>query len=246
MTRRFFLLLAFAPLFLIHCSSSEVSESHSAEGKFKTAEELEKDERFEEALAQYAEVKNKHPYSNLAVVSELRIADIHFKRENFVEAQNAYQLFKDFHPKHPKSDYVTYQIGLSYFHQLPDSIDRDLSLAHKSIQSFKETENSYPSSEFAKPASEKKREVLLMLAQKELYIANFYFRNDQFDSALGRYQILLNQYSGLGYDNEVLYRAALSAAKIGERERSRKLYDQLLKTAPGSSEATKIKEELSF
>ena len=85
------------------CSSSDKFDTSTPEGAFKAAEALEKDERYEEAIPKFQEVKNKHPYSRFATEAELKIADIHFASENFEEAQASYQLFKEFHPKHPQS-----------------------------------------------------------------------------------------------------------------------------------------------
>ena len=149
------------------CSSAEKLDTATPEGAYKAAEELEKDERYEEAIQKFTEVKNKHPYSRFATLAEMHIADVQFKREAYIEAQNAYQLFKDFHPKHPQADYVTFRLGLSYFNQLPSTIDRDLSLADKSILYFDEVINSFPSSQYVAEAKTKRDAALKMLGDKE-------------------------------------------------------------------------------
>src|SRR5258708_1670449 len=89
---------------LAGCSSTPEFDTSTPEGAYKLAEKYEKDERFEEAITQYTQVKNKHPYSKLATEAELRIAEIHFKREEYVESQNSYQVFKEMHPSHPQID----------------------------------------------------------------------------------------------------------------------------------------------
>src|ERR1700733_2706360 len=114
---------------MVGCASAEKVDTSTAEGAFAMGQKFEKDERYEEAISSYSDVKNKFPYSRFAVEAALKIADIEFARENFVEAESAYRLFKEFHPNHPKVDYVTYQTGLSVFNQLPPTIDRDLQLA---------------------------------------------------------------------------------------------------------------------
>ena len=142
------------------CSSGSVKETDSAEATFREAERLDDKEYYDEALEKYKEVEHKHPYSKFATEAKLRIANIHFKEENFVEAQNAYQLFKELHPKHGKSDFVTFRLALSYFSQLPSSTDRDISLANKAIQYFDEVISSYPTSEYVTQARDKKKEAL--------------------------------------------------------------------------------------
>ena len=63
----------------------------------------------------------------------------------------------------------------------------------------------------AAEAKEKKQECLKMQAQKELYIANFYYKHQQYDSALKRYETMLKTFPTVGLGAEALYGAARSA-----------------------------------
>lgn len=232
------------PLALAACSSSDTIDTGTPEGAFKLAEKYEKDERFEEAIAQYNQVKNKHPYSKLATEAKLRIADIHFKREEFIEAQSAYQAFKELHPSHPRIDYVTYRLGLSFFSQLPSTIDRDLSVAERAILYFDEVIQSFPQSTFVKEAAENKTKALKMLAEKELYVGRFYFIRDKFESALGRFEAMLQKYPDLGFDSQALYGAAVSAYKIQDLGKAKTFYKRLTTEFKDSNEAEKARREL--
>ncbi len=111
-------------------------KSDTPEGAYAIAEEFDKDERYEEAIRRYTEVKNKFPYSNFATKAELAIADVYYKQESYPEAQVSYQAFRELHPKSPQADYVVYRIGLSYFQQLPTTLDRDLTVAREAISNF--------------------------------------------------------------------------------------------------------------
>lgn len=240
----FRLLLASIALFVVACSSMSEIDTSTAEGAYKLGEKYEKDERYEEAISQFAAVKNKHPYSKLATEAELRIAEIHFKREEFVEAQNAYQVFKEMHPSHPKIDYVTYRLGLSFYNQLPSTIDRDLSVADRAILYFDEVTQSFPSSPYAKDARDYKMKALKMLAEKEYYIGNFYFIRDHWESALGRFEDLLLKYPNLGFDAKALYGAAYSAFKIKDLGKARGYYQKLMAKYQSSEEAEKARREI--
>jgi outer membrane protein assembly factor BamD len=229
---------------LVGCSSTPDIDTSTPEGAYKLAEKYENDERFEEAIAQYSQVKNKHPYSKLATESELRIAEIHFKREEYVEAQASYQTFKEMHPTHPQIDYVTFRLGLSFYNQLPSTIDRDLSVAERAILYFDEVIQSYPNSTHVAEAKDYKTKALKMLAEKEAYIGHFYFIRDHFESALGRYEGLLDKYPGLGFDAEALYGAAVSAYKIKELNKAKNYYRKLISDYKDSAEAAKARGEL--
>lgn len=229
---------------LMSCSSKDLSESASAEAAFNEASEFEKEERFEEALTKFSEVKNKHPYSKYAVEAELHIADIHFKKEAFIEAQTAYQLFKDFHPKNPKIDYVTFRLAMSYFNQLPPTADRDLSPGYKAVQYFDEVINTFPSSPYVQESREKKKITLNMLAEKENYIGHFYYIRDMYDSALGRYERLLKKYPNQGYDEEALYHAGMSAFEDGKKDIGEKFLKELIARFPNGDWTSKSKSAL--
>ncbi|NJL24406.1 MAG: outer membrane protein assembly factor BamD [Calothrix sp. SM1_5_4] len=215
------LVFAFFCLCLAGCSSTSEIDTSTPEGAFRLGEKYDKDERYEEAITQFNTVKNKFPYSKLATEAELKVADIHFKREEFIEAQNAYQTFKEMHPSHARMDYVTYRLGLSFFNQLPSTIDRDLSVADRAILYFDEVVQSFPSSGFAREAAEHKTKALKMLAEKELYVGNFYFIREKWDSALGRFEGLLEKYPNLGLDAKALYGAAISAYKIKDLSKAK-------------------------
>lgn len=228
------------------CASGDKIDTSTAEGAYKLAEEYEKDERFEESVGKYTDVKNKHPYSRFAILAEMKIADVQFKRESYIEAQYAYQTFKELHPKHPQIDYVTFRLGLSFFNQLPSTIDRDLSLADKAILYFDEVMTSYPTSQFAKEALEKKTEALKMLAGKEIYIAEFYLKKKQYGSALGRFEMVIRNFANVeGFAPTALIGAARAAKETGDRDKVTRYVKTLLAQFPKSDEAGKAKSEFS-
>lgn len=240
------LLISSALIFgFVGCASTEKLDKNTAEGAFALAQKFEKEERYEEAITYYTEVKNKFPYSRFAVESELKIADIEFARENFPEAEGAYKLFKEFHPNHAKSDYVTYQLGLSVFSQLPPTIDRDLALATAAIDHFEKVISNYPASEYVAKATEYKGKAQKMLAEKADYVANFYYIREKWQSALGRYEDLMRNYPNMGYELKAIYRATISAYKIKDMDRAKSYFKRLLAEFPKSKELEQARAELS-
>lgn len=228
---------------LVSCASSE-KNADTPEGSFAIAEEFDQSERYEEAIRRYNEVKNKFPYSNLATKSELAIADVYYKQESYAEAQVSYQMFKELHPTVTNADYVQFRIGMSFFNQLPSSIDRDLSLANDTILNLSELIKKYPNSSYVPEAKEKRTATIKMLAEKEDYIGNFYFKRKIFDSALSRYEGLYNNYRGLGFDAKALSRATISAQKIGDTAKAKKYEEILARDFPGSRELRDAEKEL--
>lgn len=228
---------------LASCATEE-KKTDTPEGAYAVAEELDKDERYEEAIAKYQDIRNRFPYSRFAIMSELSVADVYFRKESYAEAQASYMSFKDLHPKHPRADYVTYQLGMSYYKQLPSTIDRDLSLAPSAMTFFEEVYRQFPNSEYAQLARDFHEEARKKLAAKEVYIADFYFIRKKWDSALSRYEGLLKEFPGLGFDEEALAKAALSAARNGDSDRARLLSTELTRKFPNSIRLKDLQREV--
>lgn len=223
------LLLSFV---VTSCSTPDPIDVNSAEKAFKEAKEYEDDERYEEALRRYDEIKNKFPYSQYSKESDLRIADIYFKKEEFAAAALSYSNFKYLYPNHPQIPYVSLQLGLSYFNQLPTTIDRDLSKGVQAIQEFNLVIEKYTGTDFAKTAAAKKKATQDMLAQKEAYIANWYFKKEQFQSAMRRFEGLTKMPASTKLTTEAYLKGAISALEIGEVGKGKDLLNQLSKKFP--------------
>ncbi len=220
---------------LTGCSTMDKS-SDTAEGAFAIAQEFDKDERYDIAIQKYQDVKNKFPYSQYATKSELAISDVYFKQESYPEAQVSYQAFRDLHPKHPQIDYIIFRTAMRFYHQVPETVDRDLSLANDAITNFKEIEEKYSKSEYAKESEDKHLELVKKLAGKEEYIADFYMKREIWESAGSRYEGILRKYPHLGFDDKALSRAAICAYKMGDASRAQKILSELEAKFPNSKD----------
>lgn len=219
---------------LTRCSSTGPARD-DADGQFAQAEEAFKDEHYLTAMEKFRDVKNRFPYSSRAVDAELRIADTHYAQENYLEAASAYEIFKELHPTHAKSDYVQFRIGMSYFQQIPENTARDLSAAHKAIESFGVVGSKFPSSSFVAEAKSKAEDAKRKLAEHESYVADFYFRRNHFLSASYRYSALLQQYPDLGYDEEALFRLGKCYAETKMHGDAKDALRRLLSKYPSTS-----------
>lgn len=231
-------------LILSGCNSADKVHD-KPEDLFKEAQEYEKGERYEEAIKRFTELKNRFPYSHYATRAKLAIADCYYKQESFAEAQVSYQSFREMHPRHPQIDEVVFKIGMSYFKQLPDTIDRDLSVAKDAISHFDELLANFKNSEFIKEARENRVLAIKMLAEKEAYIGNFYFIRNNCASALPRYTALVDQYQDVGGNEAAaLSRAVICANRLGKVEVQKKYWSILQNKYSKSSEYEDAEREL--
>lgn len=235
--------LVLSTLLLAGCVTEPKVDMNTPEGLFKLAEFYRKQERYEEAITQYKALSNKHPYSKLAVEAELKVGDCHYEKQEYAEAFSSYKAFKELHPKHAASDYVTFRAAESLREQLPATVDRDLSQATTAIGLYEELTVSYPQSKYAKESNEKKLKLIQMLADKEIYIADFYYKQGKFISALTRYEMFLTTFPQNQKTPYVLLQAAYSARKIHIDDKTKLHASRLMSEFPGTPEAKDAKKD---
>ena len=114
-----------------------------------------------------------------------------FKQENYQDAIDVFDNFLAFHQGHPKRDYVQWMIGESYFLSMPETIDRDLSMAYEAINSFTTLAKDFPRSQYVDKVPERIKSCNEFILKREIYIADFYFKTKKYLSASSRYKDFL-------------------------------------------------------
>jgi len=202
--KKIFLFFAIV-LLLPGCSLFESSNEMS-----KTAEELVSEGssafmsgHYKDAVRAYTDLKDWYPFSKYAILAELKIADANYQLKQYDEAILAYEAFEKMHPKNDAIPYVIYNSGLCWFDQM-DTVDRDQTPAKKSMSLLKRLIAQYPASEYARKAKEKIQKCLENLSGHELYVANFYYKTKKYESALTRYESLVENYPDSKESKEAL------------------------------------------
>ncbi len=224
---------ATALLFFASCASQQVNPE-DPDSLFNEAERLIKDEQYLIGIEKLRDIKNRFPYSPRAVDAELKIADAYFAQESFLEAESAYEIFRELHPSYPKSDYVQFQIAMSYFNLIPENSSRDLSAAYRAIDAFNLLKQRFPDSQYVEQADGRIVDARRKLAEHESVVASFYFNRRHFLSASYRYAALLKEFANVGYDEEALYRLGQCYYNIQMYDDAKQALDRLMKEYPQS------------
>ena len=228
---------------LSSCSSIEKIEgADKAETYYLRGEAYLKDNMYIEALEKFNLVKNKFPYSKYAIDAELKIGDTYYQKGDFIEAQKVYSLFAELHPQERRIDYAIYQSGMSFYSSLPSAIDRDITFAKKAIDEFKGVMDLYPNSAYFKDALQKYTELRTKLAEKEIYIGDFYRKRDKWEAAAERYKVVIEQYPNLGFDEKMYYEIADCYKKLDKPDEAKYYIDMLVVTYPNSAYVEKAKD----
>lgn len=207
-------LLLFLCFLILSCATKRPEGATEAEVLFKEAKELVSKSRFIQATEKLNTLRSQYPYSFYATHAELLQADILFSQENYAESAAAYILFRDFHPKYSEMGYVVFRISESFYRQLPETFDRDLSAGVEAIKYFNELTQIYAGTEYAKDALSRVNRIEDMLEKKEIYIADFYFKTKDFVAAKSRYEDILKSLKNNEERTRIANRIEESEKKI--------------------------------
>jgi outer membrane protein assembly factor BamD len=209
------------------CSSVTIDNDSPPEVQYQEGERLLKKDRYTEAVERFRILKNRYPYSKYAALAALRIGDAHFQEEAFIEAASAYKVFRELYPKHEEAPYALFRMGESNYNLMPSTSDRDLDSAQAAIDAYNQLLKEYPTSKYVAEAGKKLRELQGKLAEKEDYVAAFYFKRELYQAAAGRYAYLLEKYPDFGFNRDALYRLAFSYERMGEYRKAADALDRL-------------------
>lgn len=152
---------------------------------------------YTKAIESFQKIKDRYPYSKFAIYAELKLADSHFKRDEFDEAIEAYRDFERLHPKNTAIPYVLYQQGMCNFTRM-NTIDRDQTYTELALKDFRRLEGQFPDDIYSLRAKRNIRKCLTNLADHELYVGCFYYKVNQYSAALKRFEYLISHYPDLG------------------------------------------------
>lgn len=169
--------------------------------------------RYQDAVEAFQKIKDRFPYSRHAVNAELKMADALYLQGEYDLAYAAYDEFEKLHPKHKDLAYVIYQKGMSNFSQIK-SKDREQLHTLKAKEEFERLVKRFPKDDYANKARKNLRECLIYLAEYELYVANFYYKQGKYRAALGRYTYIISQYPDMGQYQEAMEGITLSKEKL--------------------------------
>lgn len=190
--KNFFTLLLAAAL-LSGCGLFHKETEKTATELITEARKEYKDENYMDAIELYEQLKNWYPFSEHVKEAQIKIGDSYFEMKKYDEAIRAYKLFERLHPVHPETEKAAFRIGESYYKQIL-TIDRDQVYTREALKYFIRFMQTYPDSEYAVTAEEHSKDCIERLANSELYVGDFYFKEKSFDAAISRYEKIIKDF----------------------------------------------------
>jgi outer membrane protein assembly factor BamD len=160
--------------------------------------------RYEEARTNFRKIAERHPNSSYAPKARFYIGEAYYREADFDNAVKEFEGFLAFFPRHEIADLVQYRLAMSYYDQMKP-VEQDQTLTQKAIDQFKKLVKEYPQSRYATDGLAKIDKCRERLAQKEVWVANYYFTQGNPGAARQRLELVLKDYPRTGVVPETLY-----------------------------------------
>ncbi|HEU5323988.1 MAG TPA: outer membrane protein assembly factor BamD, partial [Methylomirabilota bacterium] len=150
-----------------------------------------------------------------------------YREAEFDQAVKEFETFLAFYPRHQIADLVQFRLAMSYYDQMKP-VEQDQGLTVKALEQFRKLIKEYPESRYATDALAKIDVCRGRLAQKEVWVASYYYNQGNPGAARQRLELVLREYPRTLVIPETLY--MLAEVNFSEG-RSPEAYDLLRRLA---------------
>jgi len=161
-------------------------------------------QRYGQARENFKKIVERHPNSSYAPRARFLIGEAYYREAEFDKAIKEFEAFVAFFPRHQIADLVQYRLAMSYYDQMKP-VEQDQGLTQKALDQFKKLVKEYPESRYATEALAKIDICRGRLAQKEVWVANYYFTQGNPSAARQRLELVLKGYPRTLVIPETLY-----------------------------------------
>jgi outer membrane protein assembly factor BamD len=208
---------------------------------YEEGERLLLDGKYEPARDRFSKLAERHPDSDLVPVSRFLVGETYYRAGEFEKATPEFESFVTLYPGHAIADLGQYRVARTYFDAMP-GLERDQGIAAKALAEFQKLIRLYPESRYAPDAIVKIEACRLRLAQKELWIADYYVRRNNFVAALPRYDTILKDYSRTAVVPEALYQKADILIRLGRLTEAEVALKRLVTEFPQSDWSARARQ----
>jgi outer membrane protein assembly factor BamD len=198
-------------------SEDESLEAFTAEEIFQRGEYvLETSSRADSALRYFREIERLYPYTDWARRAIVMQAYALHRDGQYDEARGAAQRFLDQYPGDPDAAWAAYIVALTYYDQIED-VGRDQGVTFQALRHLRYVIEEYPNSEYARSAVLKFDLAFDRLAAKEMEIGRFYLARGNYQAAVNRFRVVVEDYQTTSHTPEALHRLAEAYLSLGLR-----------------------------
>lgn len=198
-----------------------------------------------------------YPDSPYLPMAKLAVADSFYLEggtSNVLQAETGYQDWLTFFPTHPLAGRVLLKVAECEMRQigLPDRDVTNARRADQRLRALLTHLKSYPDPEIQKEAEKRLSEVQDNEGLHNLYVANYYYdlavkqKKGGLKGAQSRYRENLEKFPNFSFNDENLYKLAITYQIEEETDEAAKFFQRLVRDYPNSDYADKAKEQLEL
>jgi outer membrane protein assembly factor BamD len=196
----------------------EPLDAYSAEEIFQRGEYiLETTNRPADSLRYFREIERIYPYTDWARRAIVMQAYAMHLDGQYDDARSTAQRFLDQYPADPDAAWAAYIVALTYYDQIED-VGRDQGLTFQALRHLRYVIEQYPNSEYARSAVLKFDLAFDRLAAKEMEIGRYYLAQGNYQAAVNRFRVVVEDYQTTTQTPEALHRLVEAYLALGLRE----------------------------
>ncbi|HPI20120.1 MAG TPA: outer membrane protein assembly factor BamD [Candidatus Kapabacteria bacterium] len=190
-------------LLIISCSSKSRPEMMGVEEYFRIASDYFAKEDWIESQRYFDLIKLQYPASAYADDAQYYLAEINFKRGEFILSAFNYTLLRKNYPSSPYNKEALFKTGLCYY-EISPRFDRDQEYTMKAIQTFAEYQTFYAGDSLSFLANKKIQELRDKLAEKEYETAVLYRKLSSPLASSIYFDVVINEYQDTKFYEEAI------------------------------------------
>lgn len=241
------LILAAIATMAVGCASSEaVRRQRTPDEIFADGMKAFEDENWLDAQTQFDIIKLQYPASQVADDAQFYLAEINFKRGEYILASFNYALMRRTYPNSPFAKEALYRSALSYYELAPPA-DRDQEYTRKAIQAFSEFETAYPRDSLGLVAAKRIGELRGRLAEKHMEAAAHYVRTSSNRAAVIYFNAVIDEYPDTPWYEPALVgkiTSLLSLKRMDEARTAIDLYRRTVKDGSLRADVERLESEI--
>ena len=184
-------------LILSSCSSNEEMPDERLVEKelYDQAQSRLKNGSFSTAIMSLEALEARFPFGRYAEQAQAELIYAYYMNSQFEASQSAAERFINLHPRHSHTGYAFYMKGLAAFtddsglfsrYFQSDLAKREVIMAQTSFDELSDFISRYPNSKYVPHAKQRMIYLRNLLAEHEIYVADFYMKRGAYLAAIGR------------------------------------------------------------
>ena len=182
---------------IVSCSSNEELPDERLVEKelYDQAQSRLKSASYSTAIISLESLESRFPFGRYAEQAQAELIYAYYMNSQFEASESAAQRFINLHPRHSHTGYAYYMKGLAAFtddaglftrYFQSDLAKREIIMAQKSFDELSEFISRYPDSKYVPHAKQRMIYLRNLLAEHEIYVADFYMKRGAYLAAVGR------------------------------------------------------------